>query len=166
MYFKIILLGKEMVGKSCLILQYMYNEFCESYDKTIFDCYSKKIILNNQFLNVHIIDSPGCDEYDYLRDNDLLGCDGFLVVFSLDDVDSFNMLDNFHGQILNLFNDPPIILIGNKSDKNRKISKTMAIKKAIEWKVKYFETSAKIRENVDLVFNEIINDIDRKKNHI
>ena len=64
----------------------------------------------------------------------------------------------------------PIILVGNKSDlkENRRVSSDEAMRLASDWNIKYVETSAKTRENVDKAFSEIfikIKDIKFVKNN-
>lgn len=54
-----------------------------------------------------------------------------------------------------------MILVGNKSDlkADRKVTEAEATKKAQSLKVEYVESSAKVRENVDLAFHELVRSI-------
>ena len=66
----------------------------------------------------------------------------------------------FREQILRVKGDGyiPFLLVGNKADltDKRQVSEEEAISKAEEWKVKYVETSAKTRDNVDKVSVECL----------
>lgn len=59
----------------------------------------------------------------------------------------------------------PFILVGNKVDleDRRCVGNKEAQDVADMWKVKYYETSAKTRVNVDNVFNDILRDLIKKK---
>ena len=53
----------------------------------------------------------------------------------------------------------PIILIGNKSDLEREIGEEEGRKKAEELKIDFYETSALTGENVNEVFNAMLNKV-------
>lgn len=59
----------------------------------------------------------------------------------------------------------PFILVGNKADltNSRKVQQATANNRAEQWKVPYVETSAKTRENVDLVFYDLMREIQGRK---
>lgn len=65
------------------------------------------------------------------------------------------VITGFREQILRVKGDVyiPFLLVGNKADLNekRQVSEDEAAAKAEEWNVKYVETSAKTRANVDKV---------------
>lgn len=56
---KVILVGVGGVGKSALTLFFMYDEFVEDYEPTRVDSYRKKIICNEEEVNLHILDTAG-----------------------------------------------------------------------------------------------------------
>lgn len=60
---KVIMVGSGGVGKSALTLQYMYSDFVEEYDPTKADSYRKKVILDNQEVQIDILDTAGQEEY-------------------------------------------------------------------------------------------------------
>lgn len=55
----------------------------------------------------------------------------------------------------------PFILVGNKVDieSQRKVSKEEAQSLADQWKVKYIETSAKTRLNVEVIFQDLMREL-------
>jgi GTPase SAR1 family protein len=57
--------------------------------------------------------------------------------------------------------DIPIILVGNKNDlsERRQVSEEEALSLALEWKVKYIETSAKTCLNVENAFYDVMRQI-------
>ncbi len=80
---------------------------------------------------------------------------GAMVIFSLDKVSSFDHLDFWIEKLKELSGDVPFIIVGNKTDLERKIGKEIIEKKLKSIGVKYFETSAKLNENVDEAFESL-----------
>jgi Ras-related protein Ral-B len=158
--YKVIMVGSGGVGKSALTLQYMYDEFVEDYEPTKADSYRKKVQLDGEEVQIDILDTAGQEDYAAIRDNYFRSGEGFLLVFSITDHESFDVLDEFREQILRVktAEDVPLILIGNKSDLevNRHVKRDEANNKADRWKKPYIETSAKTRDNVDKVKQELI----------
>jgi small GTP-binding protein len=80
---------------------------------------------------------------------------GAMIVFNLNDLSSFQDIDFWLSKLKELSGDVPYILVGNKSDLERKIDKTLIEEEVNKLGVQYFETSAKLNENVDLAFESL-----------
>ena len=95
--------------------------------------------------------------------------DGFVFVFSICDRASYNGLQQFYDQLQSLYESnqqPPIILIGNKSDLS--ISRQIHIRDAELLAQKYhnctyIETSAKNGSNIEQAFEILIRNIRKYK---
>jgi len=165
--YKVIMVGSGGVGKSALTLQYMYDEFVEDYEPTKADSYRKKVQLDGEEVQIDILDTAGQEDYAAIRDNYFRSGEGFLLVFSITEKESFDVLDEFREQILRVKNaeDVPLILIGNKSDlqSSRLVRREEASDKANKWNKPYIETSAKTRENVDKAFFDLMREIKARK---
>uniref|UniRef100_A0A3B3DJG3 small monomeric GTPase n=1 Tax=Oryzias melastigma TaxID=30732 RepID=A0A3B3DJG3_ORYME len=151
---KVIMVGSGGVGKSALTLQFMYDEFVEDYEPTKADSYRKKVVLDGDEVQIDILDTAGQEDYAAIRDNYFRSGEGFLLVFSITEQESFTATDEFREQILRVKADEekiPLLLVGNKSDleERRRVSVEEARRKAEEWGAQYVETSAKTRANVD-----------------
>jgi Ras-related protein Ral-A len=156
---KIIMVGPGGVGKSALTLQYMYNDFVEEYDPTKADSYRKKVHVNNQDAFIDILDTAGQEEYAAIRDNYYRSGEGFIVVFSVLEKESFEATLEFREQICRVLdsNVIPMILVANKVDcPGRQVSKKEIEERAKQWNCPYYETSAKTRLNVDECFQAIL----------
>lgn len=82
---------------------------------------------------------------------------GFLLVFSICNMNSFYELAELREQIIRIKDDEdiPLVVVGNKSDMEdeRVVSRGRAFQLAQQWGHKpYYETSARRRTNVDEVF--------------
>jgi len=166
---KLIMVGSGGVGKSALTLQFMYDEFVEEYEPTKADSYRKKVVLDGEQCSVDILDTAGQEDYLAIRDNYYRSGEGFVIVFSITDPDSFESAVDFREQILRVKNSDnnekvPIVLVGNKGDlENRQVSLVLAEQRAESWGSPYVETSAKTRLNVDKVFYDLMREVRRKK---
>ncbi|KFW73793.1 Ras-related protein Ral-B, partial [Phalacrocorax carbo] len=165
---KVIMVGSGGVGKSALTLQFMYDEFVEDYEPTKADSYRKKVVLDGEEVQIDILDTAGQEDYAAIRDNYFRSGEGFLLVFSITEHESFTATAEFREQILRVKAEEdkiPLLVVGNKSDleERRQVPVEEARSKAEEWGVQYVETSAKTRANVDKVFFDLMREIRAKK---
>ena len=56
-----MLVGNTSVGKSCLIHNYLHNEFSEDYEPTVLDVYRGTKNVNNKQVEIEIHDTSGDD---------------------------------------------------------------------------------------------------------
>ncbi|KKK45081.1 MAG: small GTP-binding domain protein [Candidatus Lokiarchaeum sp. GC14_75] len=179
---KVILCGDASVGKTSLLAQYVDGKFSEEYQQTIGANFLikeidlRKVIdkldIKNPILRkdikekgfkLYFWDIGGQHDKLFSTEYYFVQAVGAIVVFSLNHVESFENFDFWFGKIKELSGDVPLIVIGNKKDLNRKIDKETIEKKLKEFGIKYFETSAKLNENVDKAFEslsvEILNNL-------
>lgn len=161
--YKVVMLGSGAVGKSAITVQMVSGHFLSSYDPTIEDSYRTTINVNNQDIILNIIDTAGQEEFYALRDQYIRSGDGYIIVFSITSVTSFlevNAIKEQLDMILDVDNNTliPIILVGNKCDleEYRQVQSSNAQRLAEEWRVKYFETSAKNKTNINRIFEELV----------
>jgi small GTP-binding protein len=144
---KITLLGKGMVGKSSLTYRFINYNAPEEHDPTIEDKFMTVMDIDGKAVTINILDTAGQDDYQGLIDMWIDSGDGFLLVFALNDRESFVELDRKKSKIdaIKRKTKTPIILVGNKSDleNQRQVSKKEGEEKARQWGAVYYETSAK-----------------------
>lgn len=92
---------------------------------------------------------------------------GFLLVFSICNMNSFYELAELREQIIRIKDDEdiPLVVVGNKSDMEdeRVVPRGRAFQLAQQWGQKpYYETSARRRTNVDEVFLNLCSQIIQK----
>ena len=94
------------------------------------------------------MDTAGQDDYQGMLDSWINFAEGFLLVFAINDKDSFESLVRRRDRILKLKKGQncPIVLVGNKCDleKERRVSQEEANDIARQWNAKYIETSASV----------------------
>ena len=94
--------------------------------------------------------------------------EGFLLVFAINDLESFNVLQGKRERILKGKHGVkcPIVLVGNKNDleHERKVSFDEAKNLADSWGAEYIETSAKTNFNCKEAFERVAKKILESKN--
>ncbi|CDW82635.1 small gtp-binding protein domain containing protein [Stylonychia lemnae] len=155
--FKIISIGNQEVGKSCLIKRYCEEKFVERYISTIgIDYGVKKLKIKGQPIAINFFDMSGNEDYKLIRTEFYEGASGAMMVFDLDNRDSFNSLIHWEDEMKKNGVDSArlkIVVCGNKSDsKGREINSKDAQKWAKNKGWEYFETSAQNGSNVSDAF--------------
>ena len=89
--------------------------------------------------------------------------EGFLLVFAINDKESFNLLKGKHDRVLKGKHGTkcPILLVGNKQDleNERQVSYAEAKQQADAWGIEYIETSAKTNFNCKEAFEKLAQNI-------
>ena len=163
--YKILLLGDSSVGKSCLLLRYCEDSFQESHLTTIgLDFRLKKITLDdNRKIKVQIWDTAGEDRFRAITKNYYRGANGILLLYDVTDQGSFDRIREWIDIIKEETSEGIIIyLVANKIDlKNKRIITNADGKKiSEEYKISYFETSAKASIGVNEVFESLVKEMD------
>ena len=144
--FKIAFLGGSTVGKTTIAYRCLDRKLNpEEGDTTLEDHYKIYPEINNEKVEVEIIDTAGQDDYQNFFDTWVQYSDGFLLIFAIYDLSTFDIVKKRYNKIITMKgNQIPIILIGNKKDldNERKVSFKDAKNFANENKIQYYETSA------------------------
>jgi len=167
MNVKLIVMGQGGVGKSCLTQQFCLNRFVgDSYSPTVEDKFTKHLEVNGKAVFAEILDTAGQDQYSDLRPHFLPHGDAFVLVYAINDNETFEKIDEFHEQIFQVNERAaqlPIILIGNKcdmeSERRVEVEEGQVKKNELQergGKVIFFETSAKDNLNVEEAFRKAI----------
>ena len=108
------------MGKSCLIKRYCEEKFVERYISTIgIDYGVKKLKIKGQQIAINFFDMSGNEDYKAIRTDFYEGSSGVLMVFDVDNRDSFNSLIHWEDEMKKNgidSNRVKIVVCGNKSD--------------------------------------------------
>ena len=131
---------------------------------------------------LEVLDTAGQEEYTALRDQWIRDGEGFVLVYSITSRNSFSRIQRFHAQIQRvkessnagsptgpsylssplpptLYGGPaPVMLVGNKSDKQyeREVSMAEGLAMAKELGCDFVEASAKNCINVEKAFYDVV----------
>jgi small GTP-binding protein len=156
--YKLVVFGSGGVGKSALTIQLVQGRFVIAYDPTIEDSYKKTILVDGVEVSLDILDTAGQDDFKSLRQTYMRTGKGFLLVFALNDIASFDAIETYQRDIQQTAerDDVPIVVCGNKSDRpDRTVKREDAEKFCAESHLTYFETSGKNNVNVTEAFTEL-----------
>ena len=177
------------IQKSALTIRLVTDNFLEEYDPTIEDSYCKQVPVDGVPALLDILDTAGvyyiyilysnlrkifCDyigqeEFSSMQDQWMREGQGFLLVYSITNAQTFDEVETLREKILRTKDDDgdnvPIVLCGNKCDleNDRQISKEQGQQLADQWKCKFYETSAKMKINHQECFFEIVRQIRKPK---
>ncbi|OQU97358.1 small GTP-binding protein domain-containing protein isoform 4 [Cladophialophora immunda] len=117
---------------------------------------------------LEILDTAGTEQFTAMRELYMKQGQGFLLVFSICNMNSFYELAELREQIVRIKDDDdiPLVVVGNKSDMedDRVVPRARAFQLAQSWGQKpYYETSARRRTNVDEVFLNLCAQIIQKE---
>ncbi|GFX25990.1 ras-related protein M-Ras [Trichonephila clavipes] len=159
--YKLVVVGDGGVGKSALTIQFFQKMFVTDYDPTIEDSYIQHTEVDGQWCILDVLDTAGQEEFSAMREQYMRKGDGFLLVYSVTDKQSFENIRHFHTQILRVKDRDsyPMLLVANKVDlvHLRKVTEEQGKELAVCLKIPYIETSAKDPPlNVDAAFHEVV----------
>lgn len=124
---KIAVLGQSMVGKSALTFRFINNKFPTEHDTTIEDSYSIPARIDEIQCQLEILDTAGQDDYQTMLDTWINSADGFILVYSIDNKESFESTKTRYDRIMKLKEGQKVsvIIVGNKCDleDKRQVSK-------------------------------------------
>ena len=117
--------------------------------------------------NVEILDTAGEEDFQNMMDMWISFGDGFLLVFAINDKNTFEATKAKYNRILKGKHGVrcPILLIGNKVDLENECEVTFAEAKQLadSWGIGYLETSAKTNFNCKEAFEKLAQYIVRAK---
>ncbi|KAL0490517.1 Ras-related protein Rap [Acrasis kona] len=163
---KLVVFGSGGVGKSALIVQLIQGVFVECYDPTLEDSYRKELTIDGREVVLDILDTAGQEEFHTLRDQYIRHAEGYVIVYSINNRNSFDEVETFIKQILttreveeeqfpNAASEAAIVIVANKCDLENE--RLVPVDEAKKLAAKYggftfFESSAKSKSNVQETF--------------
>jgi Ras-related protein Rab-6A len=165
--FKLIVVGDQNTGKSCILNRFANEIFEENYQATIgLDFLNKIVNINGQKVHLVLYDTAGQEKFRslipmYIREAQII-----LLIYDITSKESFESIPKWFSDVLNVKNDEAIFaLVGNKIDLNDKrvVSYEEGKKLANEKNIIFEEVSAKDGQNFNELFNnKLFNELYKK----
>jgi small GTP-binding protein len=163
---QILIIGDSTVGKTSLLYRYTEDKYSSQYLATVgIDFFTKDENFSGKMVRIKVWDTAGQERYKSLTQAFFRNAHGIILVFDVTNLESFSNL-KYWIQSINMHlgekHDMKMIIIGNKIDLSREISKEDAENFAKQANVPYYETSAKngtgINESIRALVCEILKD--------
>ena len=154
--YKLIFLGDQSVGKSCILNRFMNDTFTEEYQATIgLDFQSKNVQIDNQDIHLLLYDTAGQEKFRslipmYTRDANII-----LLVYDISSKESFVNLSDWLCDFTNIKKEDVIFVVGgNKTDLDvrREVNSDERENFAKEQTFIFAEVSAKTGEGFSELF--------------
>ncbi|BES99146.1 unnamed protein product [Nesidiocoris tenuis] len=164
--FKLLLIGDSGVGKTCVLFRFSEDAFNNTFISTIgIDFKIRTIELDGKKIKLQIWDTAGQERFRTITTAYYRGAMGIMLVYDITNEKSFDNIKNWIRNIEeNATTDVEKMLLGNKCDaaEKRVVSREKGEQLAIEYGIKFMETSAKDSINVETAFFSIARDIKAK----
>ena len=165
--YKIVLLGDNYIGTTCLIRRYIYNEYDPdkySYNAQFF----KKTIISENGIesSIQFWDLYNQERYYSFNKIYIKNSDGIILTYDITKRNSFESINDRLDRIKQDFEEILVYaLVGLKIDSfmDEEVTKEEARKFAQDNNMLFYLTSAKENVGIENCFNGIINEIIRKK---
>eukprot|EP01084_Bolivina_argentea_P151544 264501_1 len=116
-YIKMVMVGDVSVGKTCLGISYTTNAYPSEYIPTVFDNYSKNVMVDGKPIHLDLWDTRSTGDFDRLRPLEHPDTDVFVICYAVNDIDSFNHIESkWLPEIKKYHDGVPWIVFGCKTD--------------------------------------------------
>ncbi len=150
---KLCLLGDGAVGKTSLVRRFVYDVFDDKYLMSFGTKVSKKTLkVDGAEMNLMIWDVLGQKSHESLHAAYYRGAAGALAICDFTRPDTMKNLKSWLGSFRSVAGDIPIIILGNKSDLEKRFSLADLEEFGSSVGCTVLETSAKTGQNVELAF--------------
>ncbi|XP_069108002.1 GTP-binding protein Di-Ras1-like [Argopecten irradians] len=116
----IVVMGTGNVGKTSVLRRYLYGSFSLKYTQTVEDVYDQDVSIDGELFMVEFLDTSGSIEFPAMRRLAIKKANAFMLVFSIDNEESFAEMKQTWREIKQArddYKDIPCVVVGNKLDK-------------------------------------------------
>lgn len=166
---RLVILGSSKVGKTAIVSRFLTGRFEDAYTPTVEDFHRKFYAIRGELYQLDILDTSGHHPFPATRRLSILTGDVFILVFSLDNRESFEEAQRLRQQILDTKSclkskpkgrvDVPLVLCGNKGDRDlHREVEPAEVRQLLgdgPQRCAYFEVSAKRNSSLDPMFRAL-----------
>jgi small GTP-binding protein len=167
--FKIVILGQERVGKTCIAQRLCFNTFEVNTTQTLgIEFYTKDLPItvggDSTFVRISIWDFGGREQFKKLFPYYINGANGIFMVFSLVDLQTLLRLDWWYERLgEHNHGTTPRMFIGTKNDLVENVDDKTRVDKLVidrfmtrHTESDFYKTSAKDNFNIEKIFRELV----------
>mmetsp|Transcript_24896 Transcript_24896/g.25117 ORF Transcript_24896/g.25117 Transcript_24896/m.25117 type:complete len:208 (-) Transcript_24896:294-917(-) len=158
-HIKLLMLGDQGVGKTCILLRYCHDSFSSTFITTIgIDFKIKTVDVDGMRTRLQIWDTAGQERFRNITISYFKGAHGVVLVYDITERATFDSISHWMEQIQEHADDAVnVILIANKSDRetDRKVTREEGVALARKYDIPFLEVSAKNNVNISHLFETI-----------
>ena len=160
---QLIVVGESCVGKTSLLYKYSQGCFTKEHLATLgIEFFTKEEEINGRKIRVKIWDTAGQELYKSITKNFYRNSDGVIIVYDVTDRESFEKVQDWV-QTISEYTDTEKkiqkVLVANKVDLTRKVTKEEGMKLAEKYNIPFFEASAKLDIGIKDFMTKILTDV-------
>ncbi|CAG2214632.1 unnamed protein product [Mytilus edulis] len=161
--FQMACLGSGGVGKTSIIKQYLYGTHSQDHSETVEETYIQTYKINGDNKRIDFIDTAGSFVFPEMQKIYIARAVGFILVYSVNDAISFELVKIIWEQIKSVRKDIlsiPCVIVGNKVDMENK--REVETFDALEWAYNenlggcFVEVSAKDNNGIKNAFDILL----------
>ncbi|CAD8193323.1 unnamed protein product [Paramecium pentaurelia] len=148
---KLLIIGDSAVGKTNILKRFCENQYTQNFVSTIgIDFKFRDLEVEGKLMRLQIWDTAGQERFRTITSTYFKGAMGIILVYAVNNLESFQNIQNWMNQIKqNASESVIILLVANKSDLNdRAVQYEQGKNLADSYGIKFFETSAKEGINI------------------
>jgi len=161
--FKLIVIGDQSVGKTCILLQFTEKQFRLDHAPTIgVEFAARNVEVDDKTIKLHIWDTAGLENFRALTRSYYRGATGAILVYDVTARHTFQHVASWLEQALQNANPGLVVmLVGNKQDLQQKRQVTFEEGAAFARArgIGFMETSACSGYNVEEAFARVVQQI-------
>ena len=167
---KFIIIGDSFVGKTNIYYRFVKGDFKNDYEPTVvLNFLYQKIKIKDKNFTLQLWDTAGSEQYKSVTRGYYSNSACCIFVYDITNEASFNSINDWVEEVKNNVDEKTnLILVGNKYDlsNERKITEDQGSALALQYNMKFIETSAKTGYNIDEIFKiacqQIYENIEKK----
>ncbi|XP_046556005.1 ras-related protein RSR1-like [Haliotis rubra] len=109
-------MGAAACGKTSFLNQYLQQIFQHTYFVTVGEIHTTPVEVEGKPVDLDIWDTPGGLYFEALRMRAIQNCDAFLLVYAMDDIESFEKAIALQEDIMEMRGPVTTVFIGTKAD--------------------------------------------------
>ncbi|KAF9565434.1 hypothetical protein CPC08DRAFT_684003 [Agrocybe pediades] len=165
--FNVVVLGAGGVGKSALTVRFVRDVFVETYDPTIEEEFRRTVLVDGRLDSLEVLDTAGAEQFTSLNEVYIKSARGFLLVFSLTQEATLQEVDHLRKQIIRIKGgdtSTPMVIVATKLDlaNEREVPIHIIQSLADQWRIPFYETSAKRNWHIEDVFADLTRQMRQK----
>eukprot|EP00754_Rhynchopus_humris_P034539 Rhum_TRINITY_DN15876_c0_g1::Rhum_TRINITY_DN15876_c0_g1_i1::g.162323::m.162323/K07208/RHEB; Ras homolog enriched in brain len=159
---KLCIFGYGSAGKTSIVEQFTLGTFSHEHFPATNKTSTKVVRRKGHDYAIHMLDTVGQDECGFFDPQYTIGTDGYMLVFSAINLESFEMVKRIYNDLWAYTPLVPFVLVATKIDLSheRVVSEQEGRDLAASWGCEYFEVSSRSGQSVQTMVSHLLDKVD------